>query len=134
MLRVDSPRFQAALRQVEDSIDEAWRALCEELGATAGTPDEAELAETVLAETVLQDPAEFEWRVVDGAMQRLSCADCAQPLGAGPVGCAKCDLANGFRFAAREVDRPNVAPGNEDDELERLVSPADLDPRLGQGR
>ena len=27
--------------------------------------------------------------------------------------CGPCDLADGYRFAAREVDRPGVPPGNE---------------------
>jgi hypothetical protein len=104
MRRVDHPRLQAALREVEDSIDMAWRRLREEVGTTD---------DRGLAETVLQDRAEFDWRVVDGALARLTCEECGSSLGAGPVGCAKCDLANGFRFAAREVDRPDVAPGNE---------------------
>jgi len=34
-------------------------------------------------------------------------------LGSGPSGCRACDQANGFRFAAREIDRPGVPPGNE---------------------
>jgi hypothetical protein len=29
------------------------------------------------------------------------------------VGCARCDQENAYRFAAREIDRPNVPPGNE---------------------
>ncbi|WP_203591130.1 hypothetical protein [Streptomyces sp. SID13031] len=96
--------MKAALQEVEDSIDEAWQGLCREAGTTDARG---------LAEIVLQDPAEFDWRVVDGALKQLSCDKCGSGLGAGPIGCAKCDLANGFRFAAREVDRPNVAPGNE---------------------
>lgn len=92
------------MREVEQSIDKAWRDLCAEFGTT----DEDDLAELVL-----QNPAEFEWRVVDAALEQLGCDDCGERLGAGPLGCEKCDLANGFRFAAREVDRPNVPPGNE---------------------
>ncbi|WP_433022474.1 hypothetical protein [Kribbella sp. CA-294648] len=104
MRRVEHPRYQDAVREVEQSIDRAW----EDLRAEFGTTDEQELAELVL-----QDPAEFDWRVVDGALDRLTCDECGARLGAGPHGCANCDLANGFRFAAREVDRPNVPPGNE---------------------
>lgn len=92
------------MREVEQSIDKAWRDLCAEFGTT----DEDDLAELVL-----QNPAEFEWRVVDAALEQLGCDECGERLGAGPLGCAKCDLANGFRFAAHEVDRPNVPPGNE---------------------
>ncbi|GAA1514625.1 hypothetical protein [Kribbella lupini] len=104
MLRVDHPRFRAAVREVEESIDAAWRAFCAEVGTT----DEQDLAEVVL-----QDPAEFDWRVVDGALKQLRCPDCGEQRGAGPVDCHTCELANGYRFAARETDRPNVAPGNE---------------------
>jgi hypothetical protein len=108
MRRVDHPRLIAALRQVEDSIDEAWRQFRTESGITAGTADERDLAEVVL-----QDTSEFDWRVVDGALKQLTCPDCGSGLGAGPTGCANCDQANGFRFAAREIDRPDVPPGNE---------------------
>ena len=66
-----------------------------------------------LAEVVLQDPSEFDWRVVEAALQHLRCDSCGSELGAGPLTCARCDSANGFRFAAREVDRPGVPPGNE---------------------
>ncbi len=92
------------MREIEQSIDTAWRNLYAEFGTT----DQHDLAELVL-----QDPAEFDWRVVDGALKQLGCDEYGERLGAGPLGCAKCDLANGFRFAAREVDRPNVPPGNE---------------------
>jgi hypothetical protein len=108
MRRVDHPRLIAALRQVDHSIDEAWRQLCAESGITAGTADARELAEVVL-----QDTSEFDWRVVDGALKQLTCPDCGSGLSAGPAGCASCDQANGFRFAARETDRAGVPPGNE---------------------
>ncbi|TWD83769.1 hypothetical protein FB561_4938 [Kribbella amoyensis] len=104
MSRIEHPRFRAALREVEDSIDAAWQALRTQLG----TADE-----DGLAEIVLQDPSEFDWRVVDAALKRSTCAECGSSLGAGPTGCSRCELANGFRFAARETDRPDVAPGNE---------------------
>ncbi len=92
------------MREVEQSIDKAWRELCAEYGT---------FTEHELARLVLDDPTAFDWRVVDGALDRLACPECGERLGAGPLGCAKCGLANGFRFAAREVDRPNVPPGNE---------------------
>jgi len=108
MRRVDHPRLIAALRQIEDSIDDAWRRFRTESGIAAGTADERELAEVVL-----QDTSEFDWRVVDGALKQLTCPDCGSGLGTGPTGCTSCDQANGFRFAARETDRPDVPPGNE---------------------
>ncbi|MEU4193852.1 hypothetical protein AB0E69_18275 [Kribbella sp. NPDC026611] len=108
MRRVEDTRFRDALRQVEDSIDDAWDRFCGESGVTPGTPEATELAELVL-----QDTSEFGWRVVDGALKQLTCEDCGKSLGAGDAGCASCDRANGFRFAAQEVDRPQVPPGNE---------------------
>ncbi|ONI69471.1 hypothetical protein BWI15_23120 [Kribbella sp. ALI-6-A] len=104
MRRVDHPRFRAAVAEVEQSIDAAWR----HFRADAGTTDDH-----TLAEVVLQDPAEFDWRVVDGALKQLRCPDCGEQLGAGPLDCHRCELANGYRFAARETDRTAVAAGNE---------------------
>lgn len=106
--RIDHPRFRAAVRQVEDSIDAAWRDFRDSFGAAAGTADEAELTATVL-----NDPGDFPWRIVDAALDRKTCRQCGSRLGAGPVGCDPCDLANGFRFAGLEVDRPGVLAGNE---------------------
>lgn len=105
--RVDHPRFVAALREVNESLDAAWLLFCTEAGVD-GVDDQRELAKVVL-----QDPSEFDWRVVDAALTKLGCDDCGNGLGAGPVGCHACDQANGFRFAARETDRPDVPPGNE---------------------
>lgn len=106
MRRVDHPRFTTAVRQVEDSIDAAWDSF---RAASGVVPEEA----CELAEIVLQDPSEFDWRVVDGALKQLTCPDCGAQLGSGALGCPGCDRANGFRFAARETDRPGVPPGNE---------------------
>lgn len=108
MRRVDHPRLTAAVRQVEDSIDAAWDSFCAESGVPTGTPEARDLAEVVL-----QDTSEFDWRVVDGALNQLACPDCGSRLGAGTRGCPSCDRANGFRFAARETDRPGVPHGNE---------------------
>lgn len=108
MRRVDHPRFTAAVQQVEDSIDAAWDSFCTASGVSPEDEEERELAEVVL-----QDTSEFDWRVVDGALKQLTCPDCGAQLGAGAKGCPSCDRANGFRFAARETDRPGVPPGNE---------------------
>jgi hypothetical protein len=106
MRRIDHPRFIAARQQVEDSIDAAWDSF---RVASGVAPQDAH----ELAEIVLQDTSEFDWRIVDGAMKQLTCPHCHAQLGAGPEGCPNCDRANGFRFAARETDRPGVPPGNE---------------------
>ncbi|MFI5692532.1 hypothetical protein ACIA58_11880 [Kribbella sp. NPDC051586] len=108
MRRVEHPRFTTALAQIEDSIDAAWDSFCAGSGVGRGTAEARELAEVVL-----QDTSEFDWRVVDGALNQLTCPDCGSTLGAGDEGCASCDRANGFRFAAQETDRPGVPPGNE---------------------
>ena len=50
---------------------------------------------------------------MDGALDRLRCPDCGSRLTGGPVGCGTCDYYHRMRFGAREVDRPNVPPGNE---------------------
>jgi hypothetical protein len=106
--RVGHPRLTTALREVEESIDAAWLGFCRESGVEVGSDEGRELARVVL-----QDPSEFGWRVVDGAMKQLTCDECGSGLGSGPSGCRACEQANGFRFAAREFDRPGVPPGNE---------------------
>ena len=70
-------------------------------------------SEHVLEEAVIEDPSRHEWRLVDAALERLRCTECDAELGAGPRGCAPCDIADGFRFAAREVDRAGMPRGNE---------------------
>ncbi|MFC3455350.1 hypothetical protein [Amycolatopsis speibonae] len=97
-----------ALAAVEATIADRWRLLLVEYGVTAGAKEETDLAEMVVADT-----SAFGWRVVDAALDRLSCGDCGNGLGAGPAGCEKCDHANGFRFAAVETDRPATPPGTE---------------------
>jgi hypothetical protein len=99
-----SERLAAAIAAIESELDAAWARLRAEY--PGGSDAE-------LAELVLQDPSEHPWRLVDAALARSTCFDCGARLGAGPRGCAPCDLADGFRFAAREVDRPGVPRGNE---------------------
>ena len=99
-----SERLAAAIAGIELQIDAAWAQLRAEFPG-AGDAE--------LAELVLQDPSEHPWRLVDAALARTSCQECGAQLGAGRRGCGPCDLADGFRFAAREVDRPGVPRGNE---------------------
>jgi hypothetical protein len=100
-----SERLAAAAARIEVELDAAWAALSAEAGE--GFTD-AELAELVLAE-----PNRHEWRIVDAALARSVCPECGAQPGAGPRGCPPCDRADGFRFAAREIDRPGVPAGNE---------------------
>lgn len=99
-----SERLAAAVAQVEAEIDAAW---ADFRSGFAGAADDE------LAALVLQDTSEHEWRLVDAALARSSCTACGAELGAGRRGCAPCDLADGYRFAAREIDRTGVPPGNE---------------------
>ncbi|MBB5850335.1 hypothetical protein ACFQ05_42225 [Amycolatopsis umgeniensis] len=97
-----------ALEAVEASIEDYWRLLLVEYGVAAGTKEENDLAGMVVADT-----SAFEWRVVDAALGRLSCTECGGELGAGPTSCESCAQADGFRFAARETDKPATPPGTE---------------------
>jgi len=97
-----------ALSAVEATIDDRWRLFLAEYGVSAGAKEETDLAEMVVADT-----SAFAWRVVDAALDRLSCDRCGNRLGAGPTGCERCDQANGFRFAAIETDRHATPPGTE---------------------
>ncbi|MFE6307322.1 hypothetical protein [Nocardiopsis sp. NPDC057823] len=89
---------------VNGVVEEGWAGFVEEFGGG----DEVELAAMVADE-----PDRHDWRVVDAALDRLTCADCGERTGRGPLGCAPCDLAHGFRYVAIECDRPGVPPGNE---------------------
>lgn len=97
-----------ALVAVEASIEDRWRLFLAEYSVTSGTKEETDLAQMVVA-----DPSAFAWRLVDAALGRLRCTDCRNELGAGPTGCGKCDQADGFRFAAIEVDKQATPPGTE---------------------
>ncbi|MBF8189198.1 hypothetical protein ITP53_26400 [Nonomuraea sp. K274] len=93
---------------MDEIVEEGWRAfLVAEFGRLE-PPDER-----LTAEMVVDEPDKHPWRVVDAAYDRLTCAECGGRLSRGPAGCAACDLANGFRFVAIEIDRPAVPPGNE---------------------
>ncbi|MEZ0071758.1 hypothetical protein ABH927_001093 [Planotetraspora sp. GP83] len=93
---------------MDDIVEEGWRELVAgEFGAVE--PDD----ERGIAAMIAEEPDRHDWRVVDAALDRLTCEGCGNRLGRGPAGCARCDLAHGFRFSAVETDRPGVPPGNE---------------------
>ncbi|MFI6812888.1 hypothetical protein ACIBG7_10785 [Nonomuraea sp. NPDC050328] len=110
-------------------VEEGWTPFAAEFGLGSGSglatgaqagrkPAEQqagrqEAAERELAEMVVHEPDRHPWRVVDAAYDRLRCPECGGRLSRGPVGCGACDVANGFRFSAIEIDRPGVVPGNE---------------------
>ncbi|GIG68065.1 hypothetical protein [Phytomonospora endophytica] len=93
---------------LEAELGAAWARLLAEMGVEAGSPEEA-----ALKLLVVEDPAEHEWRVVDAALDRLECVECGSVLARGPVTCRRCAFHHDARFAAREVDRVDVPPGNE---------------------
>ncbi|WP_433377476.1 hypothetical protein [Streptosporangium sp. CA-115845] len=95
---------------VDRIVEDGWRVFLRDRFGVAELPAEEESA---IAEMVADEPDRHDWRVVDGALDRLTCSGCGAPLGGGPRGCPPCDLADGFRYSAIETDRPNVPPGNE---------------------
>ncbi|MEU0570331.1 hypothetical protein ABZ297_33775 [Nonomuraea sp. NPDC005983] len=113
---------------VDEIVEEGWRAflaaefattvpgravVVSDLGEKRGVADLVPAEERAIAEMVVDEPDKHLWRVVDAAYDRLTCDECGGRLSRGPAGCASCDLANGFRYAAIEIDRPGVTPGNE---------------------
>jgi hypothetical protein len=103
-----SEALARAVEQIEIGMDQAWATLLETTAVQAGSPEE-----TDLAWLVADRPAEGDWRLVDAALDRLSCPDCECELTTGPVSCRTCTYYHGLRFAARELDRPHVQAGNE---------------------
>lgn len=96
-----------ATARLEAEMDQAWAAFLADLATAPGTPDE-----TALAWIVVDDPAAYAWRVVDAALDRLSCNDCGSALTKG-LGCGRCAYYDRVRYAAIEVDRMGVPQGNE---------------------
>jgi len=101
-----APACTACRALVDDIVEAEWSLFLTRWNVEAD--DEKALAEMVAAE-----PDKHDWRVVDAAYDRLTCPECGERLSRGPVGCAACDLAHGFRYAAIETDRPGAQPGNE---------------------
>ncbi|WP_341716848.1 hypothetical protein QQG74_23155 [Micromonospora sp. FIMYZ51] len=107
----DSWRSAALARtigRIEAELDLAWARLRSEFSIAEGSADE-----TALGWLVIDSPDEHDWRVVDAALDRLTCTACGCTLTSGPVTCQRCAYHHELRFAARETDRPNVPPGNE---------------------
>ncbi|MFI6510654.1 hypothetical protein ACIBCT_23865 [Streptosporangium sp. NPDC050855] len=95
---------------VDRIVEDGWREfLRERFGPDGPSPED----EPVIAEMIADEPDRHGWRVVDAALDRIVCRECRGPLSRGPRGCPPCDLADGFRYSAVEIDRPRVPPGNE---------------------
>jgi hypothetical protein len=93
---------------IEAEMAAAWTGLLAESDVAAGTADEV-----ALAWLVADEPTGYDWRVVDAAIDRLSCTECGAALTGGPASCQRCAYHHGMRFGAREVDRPGVPAGGE---------------------
>ncbi|MFY1578197.1 hypothetical protein ACN26Z_25200 [Verrucosispora sp. WMMD703] len=96
------------IAEIESEIRQAWERFAVGLDVE---PDSSEAVE--LAWLVADDPAAYDWRTVDGAIDRLSCPACGSRLTQGPAACETCEFHHRMRFGAREVDRRHVPPGNE---------------------
>ncbi|KOX15885.1 hypothetical protein [Nocardiopsis sp. NRRL B-16309] len=97
-----------ALADLTVEVEAAWSRTCARWAVEPGGPQEHDLARLVA-----EGPDQFDWRVVDAALERLACPECGRALGSGARGCGPCDEADGYRYAARESDRPGAAPGHE---------------------
>ncbi|SCL66340.1 hypothetical protein [Micromonospora peucetia] len=107
------PAWRSALlgrvvAQIETEIRQAWESLLCDLDVAAGSAGAIELAWLVV-----DDPAAYGWRTVDGALDQLTCPACGSRLTRGPESCETCEFHHRMRFGAREVDRRHVPPGNE---------------------
>jgi hypothetical protein len=103
-----STSLARTIGEIEAEPDLAWARLLSELDVAPGSADE-----TALSWLVVDNPAEHDWRIVDAALDRLTCTECGSALTRGPATCQRCTYHHGLRFAAREVDRANVPTGNE---------------------
>jgi hypothetical protein len=69
--------------------------------------------ETTLGRLVVDNLAEHDWRIVDAALDRLTCRECGSTLTSCAATWQRYTYFHGVRFAAREVDPPNVPAGSE---------------------
>ncbi|MEV4130451.1 hypothetical protein [Nocardia sp. NPDC049707] len=86
---------------VDDIINDEWRRFLSDWQGES---------EHEIARLVVTEPDRHDWRVVDAALDRITCIDCGKQLSRGPMTCSPCNLAHGFRYAAVETDRPGVPP------------------------
>jgi hypothetical protein len=91
-----------------DLVDGLWLADWSVLLRERSVPDGGE-SERAFARQVLVAPAgHYPWTCVDWAMSILRCPQCRQELGAGPVSCVFCRVADERRWGW-DHDAPNGA-------------------------
>ncbi|AHH93884.1 hypothetical protein GCM10010174_90610 [Kutzneria viridogrisea] len=86
-----------------------WRALLAAKSVAPGGTEERELAELLLADEVGRHP----WTCTDWAMTLLRCSACGAELGAGPLSCLRCKVADEGRWAWDHMGFPTRMTGNE---------------------
>lgn len=99
-----APDCRRCRQLVDDIVEEQWQRFLDQWQGE----NELDVARLVVAE-----PDRHDWRIVDGALDRIVCDECGTHLSRGPMNCSACNLAHGFRYAAIETDRPGVPWGNE---------------------
>ncbi|MEU4698528.1 hypothetical protein [Nonomuraea dietziae] len=99
-----APGCRRCLALVDRIIEDGYQAFLKELDLED---------DVAVAEMIVEEIKGYDWRVVDGAFERLTCGACGSRRGRGPKDCPPCELDEGFRYSAREVDRPGVTPRNE---------------------
>ncbi|MFT7841549.1 hypothetical protein Q5530_35900 [Saccharothrix sp. BKS2] len=94
-------------------VDQYWLLDWQELLAaeqlTEGGAGERELAELVLADEVGRHP----WTCTDWAMTLVACSQCGEELGAGPVDCWRCAVADGLRWSWDHTGYPGAMTAGE---------------------
>jgi hypothetical protein len=86
-----------------------WYALLAASEVEPGGLGEVDLAERVVA----ADVGGYPWTCVDWAMAAIECPQCRAPLGAGPVGCVLCRIADETRWSWEHLAPPNSITPNE---------------------
>ncbi|GAA2771871.1 hypothetical protein GCM10020219_047090 [Nonomuraea dietziae] len=92
-----APGCRRCLALVDRIIEDGYQAFLKELDLED---------DVAVAEMIVEEIKGYDWRVVDGAFERLTCGACGSRRGRGPKDCPPCELDEGFRYSAREVDRP----------------------------
>jgi hypothetical protein len=86
-----------------------WQVLLAAEQLTEGGAGERELAELVLEEEV----GRYPWTCTDWAMTLVACSQCGEELGAGPVDCVRCAMADASRWSWDHAGYPTAITAGE---------------------